>query len=68
LTRAWKPSERPALTEQACDGNVERLGGARRMAVEKPLRRVVVVWLGQAVGVFLSGDFLPVGKVEGDFG
>ena len=37
------------------------------MAVEEPLRRVVAVWLGQAVRVFLGGDLLPVGEVEGDF-
>ena len=58
---------RPAVAEQAGDGDVERLGGACRMAVEEPLRRVVAVRLGQAVGVFLGGDFLPVGEVEGDF-
>ena len=43
---------RPAVAEQAGDGDVERLGGARRMAVEEPLRRVVGIGLGQAVGVF----------------
>ena len=58
---------RPAVAEQASDGDVERLGGACRMAVEEPLRRVVAVRLGQAVGVFFGGDFLPVGEVEGDF-
>ena len=58
---------RPAVAEQAGHGDVERLGGALRMAVEEPLRRVVAVRLGQAVWVFLGGDFLPVGEVEGDF-
>ena len=37
------------------------------MAVEEPLRRVVAVRLGQAVGIFLGGDFLPVGEVEWNF-
>jgi len=37
------------------------------MAVEEPLCRVVTVRLGQAIGVFLGGDFLPVGEVEIDF-
>ena len=46
---------------------MERLLGALRVAVEKPLGRVVAVGLGQTVGVFLGGDFLPVLEVEGDF-
>ena len=58
---------RPAVAEQAGNGDVERLGGAGRMAVEQPLGRVVAVRLGQAVGIFLGGDFLPVVEVEGDF-
>ena len=38
-----------------------------RPAVEEPLRRVVALRLGQAVGVLLRRDLLPMGKVEGDF-
>ena len=37
---------RPAVAEQAGDGDLQRLGRAARMPGEKPLRRVVRVRLG----------------------
>ena len=46
---------------------MQRVGGGLGVAVEQPLRGVVGVGLGQAVGVALGGDLLPVGEVEGDF-
>lgn len=38
------------------------------MAVEQPLRGVVGVGLGQAVGVALGGDLLPVGEGRNNAG
>ena len=35
--------------------------------MKNPLGRIIRVGLGQTVGVFLGGDFLPVFEVEGDF-
>ena len=58
---------RPLIAEQARHGHVQWLVRARRVAVEQPLRRVAGKRLRQAIGIFLSGDFLPVGEVEGDF-
>ncbi len=37
------------------------------MTIEKPLGRVAGIGLGQAIGVFLGGNFLPVGEIKGDF-
>jgi hypothetical protein len=37
------------------------------MAVEDPLGGVVGVGLGEAVGILLGSDLLPVVEVEGDF-
>jgi hypothetical protein len=56
---------RPAVAQQAGERDVERLLGAFRVAVEKPLRRVAGIGFGQAVRVFLGGDALPVAEVEG---
>ena len=56
---------RPAVAEQAGDGDVEWLGGARRMAVEEPLCWVVAIGLGQAVGVFFLGDFCQWARSKG---
>ncbi len=36
------------------------------MAVEQPLRGIVGIGLGQAVGVFLGRNLLPMGEVEGN--
>ena len=58
---------RPAVAHQAGDRHLQRVGGGQRVAVEQPLRGVVGVGLGQAVGVALGCDLLPVGEVEGDF-
>ena len=55
---------RPAVAGQASDGDLQRVGGGLGVAVEQPLRGVVGVGLGQAVGVALGGDLLPVGEVE----
>ena len=56
---------RPAVAEQTGDGNLQRISGGFRVAVENPLRRVVGIGFGQAVGVAFGGDVLPVGEVEG---
>ena len=53
---------RPAVAGQAGDGDLQRVGGGLRVAVEQPLGGVVGVRLGQAVGVALGGDLLPVGR------
>lgn len=58
---------RPAVAEQPGDGDLQRVVRAARLAVEKPLRRVVRMRLRQAVRVSFGGDSLPVGEVEGDF-
>ena len=76
----------PAVTEEACDGDVEDgfIGTERavgecfclfipddtpgRMAVKDPLGGIVGVRAGEAVGVLLLGNFLPVVEVEGGFG
>ena len=42
------------------------MGEGRRMAVEKPLGRVVRIRFWQAVGIALGSDLLPIGKVEGN--
>ena len=57
----------PAVAQQPGDGDLE--GGVRvfGMPIEEPLGRVARIRLGQPLGVFLRGDFLPVLQVEGDF-
>ena len=59
----------PAVTEQATDGDLEDGGrlGLGGVAVEEPLGGVVGLGFGKTVGVFLSGDLLPVFEVERDF-
>ena len=58
---------RPAVAHQARHCHLQRVGGGLGVAVEQPLRGVVGIGLGQAVGVALGSDLLPVGEVEGDF-
>jgi hypothetical protein len=50
----------PAVAQQPGDGDLE--GGVRvfGMPIEEPLGRVARIRLGQPLGVFLRGDFLPV--------
>ena len=54
----------PAVAEQPGDGDLQRVIRAARVAVEKPLCRVVRMRLRQALRVFLGGDSLPMGEVE----
>jgi hypothetical protein len=49
------------------DGHLKRTLAGLRVAVEDPLGRVVAVGVGEAVGILLFCNLLPVIKVEGDF-
>ena len=56
---------RPAVAEETGDCHLQGGGGADRVALEQPLRRVVGVRLWETVRVLLVGDLLPVGEIEG---
>ena len=58
---------RAPIAQQPGHGHLQRVDRAGGVALEEPLRRVVRVGIGQAVGVLFVGDFLPVVEVEGDF-
>ena len=55
---------RPAIAQHTSQGHLQRVGRGLGVAVENPLRRVVGIGFGQAVGVAFGGDLLPVGEVE----
>ena len=68
------PLGRPAVADEAGDGDVERRGegaagvlGVGGVAVEEPLRGIVRLRLRQAVRVFFLCHLLPTLQVEGDF-
>lgn len=56
----------PSVADQAREGDVQRLLGAKYVALEEPLGGILGVRLGEAVRVLLLGDLLPVSEVEGD--
>ena len=58
---------RPAVAKQSSNSYLERIIALCRMSMENPLRRVVGVRLGQAVGIFLLSYFCPIVEVERDF-
>ena len=57
---------RPAVAQEAGDGDLQRVGGGLGVAVEEPLGGVVGIGLGQSVGVAFGGDLLPAFTVKGN--
>ena len=57
---------RPAIARETGDGDLERCAGARRVAVEQPLGRVVRMRLGQPVRIAFRRNLPPIIEIEGD--